>query len=272
MNGGKSALVGNAMRGMFAHVPGLNRVAKWATTNTHPTIFHITHHKAGSQWINRILHALAYDRIVPAESDNTQFLARPVVSGKVYPTLYVTREQFQSVPVPANSYRFGIIRDLRDTLVSLYYSLRYSHVIMNERMRAKREMLNGMSNEEGLLEVLRGDSFSLQAQLQWSWIVAREELIKYEDLLSNDEKILTDILFRRCRLGVDPVQFRDIIRANRFEAKSGRKPGEADHNSHERKGVSGDWRNQFSPTVIAEFKRLYGSVLIATGYEKDFNW
>ena len=34
-----------------------------------PTVFHITHHKAGSQWINRIFHALAYDRLVLPVAD-----------------------------------------------------------------------------------------------------------------------------------------------------------------------------------------------------------
>ena len=75
-----------------------------------PTVFHITHQKAGSQWINRILHILAYDRMVQPEFEEadthdlpvegTQFLRRPVEPGRIYPTLYLTREQFAAVPVP----------------------------------------------------------------------------------------------------------------------------------------------------------------------------
>ena len=63
-----------------------------------------------------------------------------------------------------------------------------------------------------------------------------------------------------------------MILANRFEARSGRKPGEEDVTSHERKGIAGDWRNYFTPKVTREFKQRYGSLLVATGYEKGFGW
>ena len=46
------------------------------------TVFHVTHHKAGSQWIHRILHELVYDRVVmPEERDqaiNVQFIERAI--------------------------------------------------------------------------------------------------------------------------------------------------------------------------------------------------
>ncbi|HZJ73048.1 MAG TPA: hypothetical protein VFF36_19095, partial [Planctomycetota bacterium] len=115
-----------------------------------PTVFHITHHKAGSQWIHRIFHALAYDRLVLPEMQDVQFLERPIQPGKIYPTLYVTREQFESVAVPRDSRRFVVIRDLRDSLVSAYFSLRYSHPQMSEHLQASRQTLSGLSEEQGL--------------------------------------------------------------------------------------------------------------------------
>ena len=33
-----------------------------------PAVFHVTHHKAGSQWLHKILDNLAHDRVVPPES------------------------------------------------------------------------------------------------------------------------------------------------------------------------------------------------------------
>jgi hypothetical protein len=238
---------------------------------TADTIFHITHHKAGSQWIHRILQALVFDRLVLPEVFNNQFLKRPVEGGRIYPTLYVTREQFESVPLPRPWRRFVVIRDLRDTLISLYFSLKNSHKELTELIRTRRLALNGMNQEEGLLYLI-DCGLTPMAQVQWSWVLAGEELIKYEDLLQNDEAILSRVLLDHCRLPVDPVRFREVVCANRFESQAGRKPGTEDTQSHERKGIAGDWRNYFTDKVRAEFKRCYGSILVATGYENGFDW
>jgi lipopolysaccharide transport system ATP-binding protein len=234
-------------------------------------VFHLTHHKAGSQWVNRILHALVPGRVVEPEVFNGHFLRRPVEPGKVYPTLYLTREQFQSVKLPADHRRFVVVRDLRDTLVSLYFSRRNSHRIMHAGMKAQRGVLSELSPEEGLLYLMQ-EELGRVAQVQWSWLAAGEELIRYEDMLERDEEILARVLLHKCRLGVDPGTFHETILAHRFEAWSGRRPGEEDENAHERKGVAGDWRNHFTGRVVDDFKKRYGSLLIATRYEKDFGW
>jgi lipopolysaccharide transport system ATP-binding protein len=257
----------DTVRGL-RHLVGLGNSAPSAL----PTVFHVTHHKAGSQWINRIFHALTYERMVMPEVENVQFLGKPIVQGAVYPTVYVTREQFDSVAVPKDSRRFVVVRDIRDTLVSLYFSLRYTHPVLHERIQNRRSALAELSPEDGLVYLIETQLTGI-AQFQWSWANAREELIRYEDLLERDEEILARVLLRKCRLGVDPGRFHEVVAANRFEARTGgRKPGQEDLGSHERKGVAGDWRNHFTEKVTKAFKRLYGSVLIATGYEKDFNW
>ena len=257
---------------MVRNLIGLNRLLPWVPRfkSAPPTVFHITHYKAGSQWIHRLFLALAPDRIVAPDAFHHQFLDQPVVPGKVYPTLYLTREQFRSVALPRNHRKFVVIRDLRDTLVSLYFSQLKSHPILFKGMEQQRQTLAALGPEEGLLAAMHELVFA--AQVQWSWTVAREPVVKYEDLLQNDEDILADVLLRRCQLGVGREVLRDTVRANRFEAFSGRKPGDEDVTSHQRKGIAGDWRNHFTPRVTEVFKRRYGSVLIATGYEKDFKW
>jgi len=236
-----------------------------------PTVFHITHHKAGSQWIYRILLPLALDRLVPPEVESAQFFQKPIIPGKVYPTVYVTREQFDSVKIPPKSRRFVIIRDLRDTLISMYFSVKHSHPVLHNWIQNRRATLHELSLEDGLLDVLTHQMSGI-AQFQWSWLNSGEKLIKYEDLLENDEEILERVLRRHCQFDIDPGRFHELILNNRFEAKAGRKPGEEDIHSHERKGIAGDWRNYFTPKVKSAFKRSFGSLLIATGYERDFNW
>jgi hypothetical protein len=70
------------------------------------------------------------------------------------------------------------------------------------------------------------------------------------------------------------------VSRNRFERltvgrkfwQRARKQGEADPNSHFRKGIEGDWKNHLKPDHIARLKEVAGDKLIELGYEKDFNW
>ena len=73
------------------------------------TVFHVTHWKAGSQWIHKILLDCWPDRVVRPEVDMSQFLGRPLGAGNIYPTVYVTREEFQSVQLPPRWARFVMV-------------------------------------------------------------------------------------------------------------------------------------------------------------------
>lgn len=113
-----------------------------------PTIFHITHWKAGSQWIHKILVDCVPERIVPPQLRDVQFLDRPLQPQKVYPTVYVTKQQFDSVLLPPKWRRFVVIRDLRDTLVSAYFSLKVSHAILDYRFARWRSVLQSLSKDK----------------------------------------------------------------------------------------------------------------------------
>src|SRR5437016_8561927 len=93
-----------------------------------PAVIHVTHYKAGSQWIYAILRdCVPKRRIVPPQFDRGQFLGERVRQGKVYPTVYVTREEWDTATLPQQWRRFVVIRDLRDALVSGYFSIKVSH-------------------------------------------------------------------------------------------------------------------------------------------------
>jgi hypothetical protein len=235
------------------------------------TVFHVTHHKAGSQWVNRILMSLTPDRLVPPELDNSQFLRRPIVRGGVYPTVYLTRERFEAVWVPRNSRRIVIIRDLRDTLVSLYFSLKVSHCLMTDDMEHCRARLQEMSTEDALLCLIRTVCEPIAA-LQRSWLGGTDRVLKYEDFLDRDAELFERVLIDHCRLPVTREQLRAVVATHRFEARSGRKRGQEDQASHERKGIAGDWKNYFTNRIAKRFKERFGELLVETGYEKDDRW
>jgi hypothetical protein len=237
-----------------------------------PTIFHITHWKAGSQWIRKILEACVSELIVMPHSYQEQFFKDPIQAGRVYPTVYVTREQFYGVQLPSLWKRFIVFRDLRDTLVSGYFSLRFSHPAIADEIVQWRNTLDGLSEEDGLLYVLN-EWMPLNAAIQRSWLGGEDAILKYEELLRDDMGNFERILLDECQLPISREAFREIVISNRFEnLTAGRQRGTEDINAHERKGISGDWENHFTGKVKDEFKKKYGQLLIDTGYEKDLLW
>ncbi|MDP2112174.1 MAG: ATP-binding cassette domain-containing protein [Thiobacillus sp.] len=237
--------------------------------NEQPTLFHVTHWKAGSQWIYKILREIAPDRIITPQLNGQHYQDTSLVRGAVYPTVYATREQFYSVSLPDNYRKLIIIRDLRDTLISGYFSIRYSHTIISADLARWRERLEAMTTEAGLL-MLMDEWLPASARIQESWIEAGEKFIRYEDLLENDSEILEEVLIKHCEIQVSPERLREVVDANRFESLTGgRKPGEENIMAHERKGVSGDWRNYFTPLVADKFNERHGELSSKAGYASN---
>ncbi|MGM0879650.1 MAG: sulfotransferase domain-containing protein [Bacillota bacterium] len=252
-------------------VKGMNMTGENFTKKASmPTVFHVTHYKAGSQWIYNIMRDCFPDDIVIPTEETAHFSNEPIRQNKIYPTVYVTKKQFESVQLPLNWRRFVIIRDLRDTLISLYFSYKISHEILSPEFQEVRNRLTGLSLDDGLVYLIL-NLFQFFKEFQLSWI-GDERLIRYEDLIVNDTKILTDLFINDFKLPITPERLRAVIEANRFQKLTGREPGNEDILSHNRKGIANDWKNYFSPNVKRIFKNQFGDVLIKTGYEYDLNW
>jgi lipopolysaccharide transport system ATP-binding protein len=273
----------NGRRAHIGLIPLVSEGAVWVeragpspsngvSSTEHPAIVHITHYKAGSQWLYAILRACAPDRIVPPDARSGHFRYWPPESGKIYPTVYLTRQQFDEVSLPPDCRVFVVIRDLRDTLISSYFSLAGTHGMLDRPSLDLRRLLESLSVEKGLLYLI--DHWLIDpARIQLSWLEAGEPLIRYEDILERDTEILEEVLLNRCELGVPVEVFRQAVIARRFEWMTGGRPrGTEDLQEHMRKGIAGDWRNHFTPRVSDAFKARYGGLLVATGYEPNLDW
>lgn len=304
---------------------------------TVPAVFHITHHKAGSQWVAEILKYCALDRFQRPDVDLSYFYEAPIKPGSVYLTVYVPKKDFEHITTfnPLLSWqgvkytlghpmlyaknwinfqvkgnpvrRFIVIRDLRDTLVSLYFSWKVSHVFHFPWQFRSRELLNASTEEQGLLcwigegkrrrfdgrfnppflkkqydqlnrlgldniSVVLQNILDYIADIQTSWLDDHHSLlIRYEDLIKDETGIFEQIV-DHCEIPVSRERLHEIIRYNRFETVTGRQPGQENIEAHQRKGIAGDWRNYFSDAIKQKFKARFGDVLIKTGYEQDLNW
>lgn len=236
-----------------------------------PTVFHITHYKSGSQWVLAVLSEVAKDRIIDPLVGADHVTRHPIEAGRIYPCVYLPKPKFLAAAPPENSRIFIVIRDLRDTLVSLYFSVRNSHQILSPAQQELRDALRAREIPDGLL-LLMEKRLHVSAEIQKTWIDSGHLLVRYEDLI-RDEHAFFKTIISYCEIEtVGDTALNAAIDLHSFENRAGRKPGEEDVNSHHRKGISGDWRNYFDAGLIREFKKRYGDVLIETGYETDLRW
>jgi hypothetical protein len=98
------------------------------------------------------------------------------------------------------------------------------------------------------------------------------KIISYENMLQNTQEVLTECLsFLSAKTTQKELDY--CIEAGNFNKMSkGRKQGEAKHNAHVRKGVSGDWENYFTYEDGKLFNEIAGDTLIKFGYEENENW
>jgi lipopolysaccharide transport system ATP-binding protein len=243
---------------------------KSATTGV-PMDFHVTHWKAGSQWVRAELRAVAPGRVFSPDHDPEWFYNQPLVAGAVYTPVYETYEKFRGVVgADAEQRTFVVIRDLRDTAVSWYFSLLHSHTLKDASVGDSRTILKRLNKTDGLALVISNHLRDAVA-IQESWLSSGARIFRYEDLRADQQGEFARML-EYCGINVPESRRRAIVARNSFERKTWWRFGRESVKSHLRKGTAGDWKNHFCPRLKKLFKNLYGQTLIQAGYEKDLEW
>ncbi len=242
-----------------------------ATTTGNPTVFHVTHWKAGSQWVRAVLTAAAPGRVISPDHDPGWFFNTPLVDGGVYTPVYATREKFCAVVAPDSNHRtFVVIRDPRDTAVSWYFSLLHSHTLEDASVGDSRAILRRLSKTDGLALVI-SNHLRDAIEIQQTWIRSGVPIFRYEQMRSDQHGQFAKML-EYCRIDLPEPRRKAIVARNSFERKTWWRFGRESRKSHLRKGVAGDWKNHFCPRLKKLFKHLYGQALVDSGYETDSDW
>jgi lipopolysaccharide transport system ATP-binding protein len=235
-------------------------------TDTPPAIYHFTQWKAGSQWVQGVLTELEPNRIyVPPMPVADGLVFEAVVPGRIYSPLYMNRQRFDESPFPhAPHRRFVVIRDLRDTLISWYFSLAKTHDENPDVLR-HRAILRDMDVETGLLYLVEHQDFFGLTTIGSTWHEAADTLvIRFEDLIENPIRGFR-LICEECELDPTPEQFRKALKWRSFEALAGRKRG-SEGDSHYRRGVAGDWERHFTPRVREAFSARFDDLQARIGY------
>lgn len=174
-------------------------------------------------------------------------------------------------------------RDGRDVMVSWYHHCLFP----NERGNAPlvQEVRRDLPFED--YEDVRGNlpafieyCFTRQRRPHFSWdqFVSRWHghegavHVRYEDLRRDTPgelgRLARELTGRELPEGVASAVAEEFS----FERQAGRRIGEENKGSFMRKGIIGDWRNQFGPEAREVFDRHAGDALVSLGYEKDHLW
>lgn len=162
-----------------------------------------------------------------------------------------------------------VVRDLRDVAVSAVF------YIQSSRWHPEFCYYDGLPVEEGLQVFAHR---TLKEYMKWvrSWHQNYDPdlglIIRYEQILESPDVILTEIA-NHFELDSSAETVSQVVEIYCFEKSSGgKKHGQEGKNSFFRKGISGDWRNYFTPELKDTYKDIFGNYLVDYGYEKYNNW
>lgn len=253
-------------------------------------IYHCCLQKTASQWIKDIFS----DKIVEetthmaclnprrdyiTDKSHIDDLKTGWETGKVVSPLYVTYDDFKTIP--KKRYKaFLIVRDIRDVIVSQYFSITYSHAIINESHRETRKKLQELPFDESFSLFLKkiypigNENFSYK-RFFLSWLACDDPNVfktTYEKLTQQHNVPAWRELFDFLEIEISDAALEALMQRYSFEKISGRNRGDEDKNVHLRKGVAGDWKNYLTAEHKELFKESFGEILIRYGYEEGLDW
>lgn len=239
-------------------------------------IIHGAHHKAGTNWFNRILHKIA-NKYSWRYEIGTRLKRYPEADTNIF-LHYQSNFDFSRIGAYRGTH---LVRDPRDMVVSGYFY----HLWCNEEWCKKpvddldgssyQEMLNQLDQDEGIQFEMASGYGPFQRTMyrmsEWNYEDPLIMELRLEELADNPA-LFSDIFdFYGFNKKEKKVALQ-IAYDNTFEKITGRRAGIEDKNHHFRKGVPGDWRNYFTTSHKVWFKEHYQGLLEKLGYEQDLNW
>ena len=249
-------------------------------------IYHCSQQRCGSRWILNMLRDIevykhcGLDVFDPRTNfvaeDNQHLLAAGFLPQRIISPVYARYCDFQKLKKPSSYRAFSVVRDPRDLVVSKLFSQKFSHGVISDFIKTRREILSKMDDQEGIAFVLE-DSMPMVIESLATWCEATQDknlrLLKYEDLVGPNQFDVFRELFDFLDVRIPDANLISLLDKHSFERLAGGRPqGEEDQKSHYRKGTPGDWRNHFDESHREQTKTLMGEVLIQLGYEQDLDW
>lgn len=247
-------------------------------------VFLLTWHKTGSQWLRDLLTHHAVAPYSGLNYSGTTFECFDTMGGlldrwpETAADAFVGPVYIASIADWERNRRPGdkavvLVRDPRDIVVSMMYSLSFSHLPNGVTERVRPALLSlpmPYRLQMAMLQFRRAKALA-------DWCLAQQSPLEsalvtsYERLVANTRGEVAAI-FEFLGWPVPAEQTLQIVESLSFERRSGRPRGEEDRYSHFRKGTPGDWRTHFDRPRALFFEMVTLGQLHRTGYEPDLCW
>lgn len=242
-------------------------------------LFHITFPKCGSQWIRDVLSSQEIwpdFKLHPAKGVLAYTMNRNLFNsdGNFFSPIYgLSRHDWEALSHPEDR-GIVVIRDPRDRLISLLFSILYSHS-SNPRVDCWREVLSAQKSiHENLKFMLLTEGSNSLHAFYIPWCEAMPSnciIIRYEDLVADQLGMFKKIA-EWFEIKFSEEHLVKAIQQHSFETRTGRLRGSEDKFSHYRRGMPEDWRNYFTRSLGELCENLDPGILRKTGYETDDLW
>lgn len=266
----------NVVKPIYHKLYKYNRL-KVNTWSPYENIYHCCTQKTGSQWFREIFRDPVFFKYTGLKPYpyiqlglNEAHFSQPLPKRTIGIHLYIGYSTYRSIPKPDHYKAFFLLRDPRDIVVSWYFSIKYSHRPMMIIPQLRKEM-ESMSFEDGMKYCVDTLSELGLFTAQRSWMENREEkeksrVFKYEDFALDNFVFLRDLL-DYLEVQMPPYELDDLYNRHTFEKiTSGRNQGEENKKDHYRKGVPGDWKEYFTPSITNHFTSVTGDLLEVLEY------
>jgi hypothetical protein len=247
----------------------------------HPSIIHFSVNRSATQYVRRILRQLAKENgITPADLSHYSYSNdMPYLDHLTAEQMEVYKHVFKPkgyIYSPFGGFVHGIpdlekylivlvIRDPRDVVTSLYYSMAFSHRLPDRRDRAEafladRQRIRQMSVDEFVLQEI--GRFCGRYRIYMKELHGRRNVLvtRYEDMINDFPQWLEAIL-EFCSLSCHEATRAKLI----AEASESSKSVE-NKMSHKRQVIPGDHRRKLKPETIVRLDAELADVLSRYGY------
>jgi hypothetical protein len=220
-------------------------------------------HKSASMYIFNILKKIALQQEIPIinadkiwkfnnKSDKKVNYLDIILLNRNRDTLYINgrgpgREIKFCISNGLPQKSVFVLRDPRDMIISRYFSNKFSHPVLNETVRERKDALSTLDDDEGITWSIKDFEKTIAAYLcEWLDLINDRDVAfyTYEFMKTNTLLFFTSV-FKHLNIEADTGNLTKIINEYNFQTLSKRKPDTEDVKSHYRKGIIGDWENHF---------------------------
>jgi hypothetical protein len=222
--------------------------------------------KSGASWLGQLL-----SDCIPAQFPRQQF---PGIGKSIFHGHYLNTN--------SNGPTIVFWRDPRDIMVSWYYHCLIQTDKNHPGFVTQHRQALGFDDFDAIQDNLPDFiSFMFTSPISPrftfneffdSWFGDDKAIhVTYESLTNDPKGTLSSVLDSlEADYSADAIQA--VINKYSFKNQTNRSQGDENKSRYLRKGIVGDWKNQFSSNAKKTFLEHTGNRLVQLGYEKDNNW